>query len=135
MAKPIGYWLKEVDRLIEESFGRLLAEENLTRRHWQVLNTVAGGPLRVGELEAALAPFGPIGPVVEELMAWGWLRPAGDDDVALSTEGATAHAAVTGRVLANRRALTDGITAEEYASVVNLLERMAGNLRCATTGS
>jgi DNA-binding MarR family transcriptional regulator len=133
--RPIGYWLKEVDRLVEVSFERLLAEEGLTRRHWQVLNTIAGGPLRSDAVDAALAPFQPtVAPVVEELVARGWVRRAGDV-VELTVEGSAAHAAVSERVMVGRRPLTEGISAEEYASVVSLLERMANNLRESITGS
>lgn len=39
--KPIGWWLKEVDRLLEASFDQLLAADNLTRRQWQALNAAA----------------------------------------------------------------------------------------------
>jgi DNA-binding MarR family transcriptional regulator len=140
MRQPIGYWLKEIDRLIEESFGQLLAEEDLTRRHWQVLNTVAAGLTRPAELDAALEPFlsaaaPSVAPVLDDLVARGWMERAGDGTVGLTSVGERAHAAVRERVVANRRTLTEGITAEEYANVVNLLERMAGNLRVATTGS
>jgi hypothetical protein len=38
--RPIGYWLKHLDRLIEDTFERTLSMEGLTRRHWQVLNTL-----------------------------------------------------------------------------------------------
>lgn len=135
MTPPIGYWVKEIDRLIEESFARLLAEEELTRRHWQVLNTVAAGPVPASEVDAALAPFGDtVAPVADELAARGWLARAGEL-LELTANGRAAHAAVSERVMASRRALTEGITAEEYASAVAVLERMATNLRVATTGS
>ena len=40
--KPIGWWLKEVDRLLELSFEQVLAADGLTRRQWQALNAAAG---------------------------------------------------------------------------------------------
>jgi hypothetical protein len=42
--RPIGYWLKRLDRAIEDGFDRDLASWSLTRRHWQILNTLSGGP-------------------------------------------------------------------------------------------
>src|SRR5689334_1635809 len=106
MFRPIGYWLKEVDRLIEESFGRLLAEERLTRRHWQALNTIAEGPVRVMDVDAALVPFEPtVAPVVDELVARGWVARTGET-VNLTAEGRAAHATVSERVVASRKALT-----------------------------
>ena len=56
-ARPIGYWLKHLDRLIDDSFSRALAADELTRRHWQVLNTAARGPASPAELTQALEPF------------------------------------------------------------------------------
>src|SRR5215813_2415405 len=55
--RPIGYWLKHLDRLIEDTFSRALAEQGLTRRHWQVLNTLAREPAGPAELTKALDPF------------------------------------------------------------------------------
>jgi hypothetical protein len=37
-----------------------LEAESLTRRHWQVLNTIAHGARTPEDLDAALAPFGSI---------------------------------------------------------------------------
>jgi DNA-binding MarR family transcriptional regulator len=131
--RPIGYWLKEIDRLIEEDFGRLLAGEQLTRRHWQVLNTVAARPVGQTELDEKLAPFvsddqPSTAPVVADLAARGWLATTADGSFALTADGVAAHTSLHDKVTANRIRLTQGITADEYAAVVDLLERMAANL-------
>lgn len=129
--RPIGYWLKELDRLLEEDFGRLLAAEGIGRRHWQVLNTVAAGPVSLAEVEAALAPFrSGAGPsvVVGELRARGWVRQDGAGAVELTAEGVAAHAELGERVRANRLRVTEGISAQEYRTTVDVLERMAANL-------
>ena len=41
--KPIGYWLKELDQLIEGTLDRALADEGVTRRDWQLLNALEPG--------------------------------------------------------------------------------------------
>jgi hypothetical protein len=38
--RPIGYWLKHLDGLIEAAFSRTLAGQGVTRRHWQALKTL-----------------------------------------------------------------------------------------------
>ena len=127
--RPIWYWIKEVDRLIEESFGRLLAEEGLTRRHWQVLNTLAAGTTSQDGLDQALAPFldgAGSATVVADLEARDWVRR--EDGIGLTATGSRAHTMLRERVGADRRRVTEGITAEEYASVIGVLERMAANL-------
>jgi DNA-binding MarR family transcriptional regulator len=129
--KPIGYWFKEIDRRLERSFEVLLAGEDLTRRHWQVLNTLAGGPRTAAELDEAVSPFldvehPTVAPVADELTRRGWATRG--DRIALTDAGRSAHATVSERVRENRARLTDGISAEEYLAVVDVLERMATNL-------
>ena len=126
--RPIGYWLKEVDRLLEDDFSQQLASERLTRRHWQVLNTLAAGAASQAEIDGALEPFlTPHEPstaaVVADLADRGWV--AGHT---LTAAGRAAHDAISDRVRANRRRLTEGVSAEEYATAVAVLERMADNL-------
>lgn len=133
MTKPIGYWLKEVDRLIELDFRRVLATERLTRRHWQVLNVISIGRRSLAEVDEVLAPFlgaeqPTAAPVVDDLIARGWVSRSDSGPLSLTAAGTSAHAELTERVEANRMRLTEGITAEEYRAVVATLERMATNL-------
>jgi hypothetical protein len=55
--RPIGYWVKELDRLLEEAFTRALASDHCNRRHWQLLNVLEGGPATEAGLRSAVAPF------------------------------------------------------------------------------
>jgi len=131
--RPIGFWLKLVDRLIDERFDALLGQAGLTRRHWQVLNELENGPATLRRLDAALAPFldaeePTTRPVLEDLSARGWVTWADQDRVALTEAGAAAHADLLAKVSANRRQAAAGISAEEYGATVDVLRRMAGNL-------
>ncbi len=72
--RPIGFWLKLVDRLIDDSFDATLGQAVLTRRHWQVLAMLRNGPATLQQLDAETAPF--LGscerttrPVVDDLWA------------------------------------------------------------------
>ena len=98
--KPIGWWIKEVDRLLELSFERVLAADGVSRRQWQALNAARGEE----PIEVALAPFlagdpAELAAVTEPLTARGWL----DDATRLTPAGATALAALTEKVQAERR--------------------------------
>ena len=130
--RPIGYWLKRVDHLIESTFEHALAAEGLTRRHWQVLNTVAGGPVSRSELDSALAPFLVDDPTVAErvlgdLVVRGWIS-ASEAALALTDAGRSGHAVVSESTQKVRRAILTAISDEEYARTVDILERMARNL-------
>lgn len=131
--RPIGYWLKYLDRLIEEAFERALAAEGLTRRHWQFLNTVHEAPRTQDGVDAALAPFvdddpAPLRSIGDELAERGWLVTEGDGTLRLTGLGVEAHNAVERKVADNRRQLVDGITDQEYEATMDTLSRMAANL-------
>lgn len=77
--RPIGYWLKHLDGLIDENFERTLAGEGVTRRQWQALNTLHKRPSTQAEIAEALKPFlvddpGADRRVIDELIVRGWVR-------------------------------------------------------------
>jgi hypothetical protein len=132
--KPIGWWLKEMDQLLEASFERVLGADGLTRRQWQALNAAAGPePIAV-----ALAPFlaeaaeagagagaeGELSAAVDPLTARGWLQ-----DERLTAAGQAALDGLKTKVHAQRERVTAGITQEEYAATIAVLRTMADNLK------
>ncbi|WP_327008670.1 hypothetical protein OHA72_16315 [Dactylosporangium sp. NBC_01737] len=116
--RPIGYWLRELDRRIEDAFVSTLGARGLARRHWQVLN--------------GLGPHDPFwGPgerpheeVAADLAARGWTTPDG----ALTPVGEQARAAIAADVAVVRRRAAEGIPDEDYLTTVRTLAHMAGNL-------
>jgi len=132
--RPIGWWLKQLDRLIEERFERTLHDRGLRRRHWQVLDILAAGPTPAGRVAEALAPFAgagePVPGVVEDLVARGWVTPR-PDGLQLTEAGRRGHAEVSEQVAETRRLVAYGISAGDYQQVVATLRRMVGNLEAA----
>ncbi len=132
--RPIGFWLKLVDRLIDDSFDATLGQAGLMRRHWQVLTMLRDGPATLQQIDTEAAPFlGPsertTRPVVDDLCARGWAVSAARRDLVRLTEGGeAAHTGLLARVSGNRRRLTQDITAGEYHATVGVLRRMAINL-------
>ncbi|MEU0796559.1 MarR family transcriptional regulator [Amycolatopsis sp. NPDC005961] len=126
--KPLGWWLRHVHELLESSMARALDAESLSRRHWQVLNTIALGARTPEEVDAALAPFvaadGPMAAKVADLRARGWVT----EDGGLTEAGREAHARVEERVEAFRTTVTRGISGDDYRTTVRTLERCAANL-------
>jgi DNA-binding MarR family transcriptional regulator len=132
--KPIGYWLKALDRLLEETLDRALADVAVTRRDWQVLNALDASPADRDAVVDQLRPFwgvesGDPDAVLEGLMTRGWALRDATDRYALSPEGEAARADLLERVNALRAAIADGITPEHYNTTVDTLSRMAENLR------
>jgi len=137
--KPIGYWLKELDRLIEQNFDHALAGEDVTRREWQVLNVLSVAPTSSADLTDALRPFFGTGAgasasesapeeVLDRLTRRGWALRDAETRYALSPEGEAARSALLERVQALRGAIADGVTPEAYNTTIDTLQRMATNL-------
>lgn len=128
---PIGFWLKHLDRLIENDFDRALTSESLGRRQWQVLNSLHNEPGTVLQLDQRLAPFleedePTVAPAVEDLRQRGWV--SGLVSIELTPEGHLAHDELLGRVQQTRSRLCEGVSDQEYRDTVNVLERMSANL-------
>jgi hypothetical protein len=130
--RPVGWWVKRLDELLERGLDDVVAAEELTRRHWQVLDSLAAHPAPRADLAAALASFAApeqVDAVLADLAARGWL--AGEATVSLTAEGRTARERVAAAVGAFRRRVAEGLTAEEYAQVVQGLARMVANIERA----
>lgn len=131
--RPIGFWLKLVDRLIDEQFASTLEEHGVTRRQWQLLNVLSREPATVEQLDAAVAPFlssDDNESSVEHLTelidsAWVDATPTGYE---LTERGAAAIARLEVVVAEQRTRSTEGVTEEEYLTTVSVLERVARNL-------
>jgi len=126
--RPIGYWVKLLDRRIERSFEATLAAEGLQRRHWQALNVVSGGPVTRARIDEELAPFvADAGQFVRELVERGWVAEV-DGAYHLTEAGRSAFDRLLHVVRASRTRITDGLTEEQYLATVDALERMCANL-------
>jgi len=130
MQKPIGHWLKTLDRLIDENFDRALAAEGVQRRHWQILNIVKTSPATNSTIAAALAPFWTEGAItLDEVLAdmtrRGWIT--GHEPRQLTAAGEAALDAIRERT-SLREKIMAGLTAEQYTQTVAILEQMAANL-------
>ncbi|MCU1440526.1 MAG: transcriptional regulator [Rhodoglobus sp.] len=135
--RPIGFWLKLVDRLIDEQFAATLDEHGVTRRQWQLLNVLARENATVEQLDAAVAPFlsaatddSPAESSAEhltELIDSAWVA-ATADGYELTERGRTAFEKLEEVVAQQRTLMAEGVSPDEYQQTVGVLERMARNL-------
>ncbi|MFE5587602.1 MarR family winged helix-turn-helix transcriptional regulator [Kitasatospora sp. NPDC056531] len=134
--RPLGYWLRHIDGAIEQRMARLFAADALRRRDWQVLNTVACGPLTVAEVDETMAAFRTadeptVRPYLDGLATRGWVR-IDPDAVALTDEGRAAHQRISAQAAALRKQLTACVTPEEFTTLTTLLQRLAAHLDTLT---
>ncbi len=134
--RPIGYWLKKLDRLIDQQFERQLEEAGLSRRQWQLLNLLEDGPRSTPELQSELEPFlqddpDDLSDALSGLVTRGW-ADSQENVVTLTGTGRAQFGLVKAKVAELRQALTAGISADEYQATIDVLARMAANLEPGT---
>ena len=132
--RPIGFWLKLVDQLVDDQFGTSFEEHGVTRRQWQMMNLLTDGPATEKQLTDALKPFFPTveGSItsvelIEELHESGWVSLT-DGQYQLTDLGRRSLENLRSAVERIREQLTENVSAEEYATLVSVLQRMATNL-------
>jgi len=135
--RPIGFWLKLVDRMIDERFASTLEEHGVTRRQWQLLSVLSVGGASVEQLDAAVAPFLQAAGAdsaaessvdhLSELIESGWVT-ATAPGYEITERGLTAYERLAAVVQANREIATEGIPQPEYDAMVATLERIARNM-------
>lgn len=131
--RPIGYWLKHLDSLLEAAFDRALAGHGVDRRQWQTLNLLDDAPRTEAGLAEALLPFlgadaRPLGEVIDALEGRGWIARDDSGRYALTERGRAARGALAQGVASVRTHLAEGITEDEYQATIDVLARMARNL-------
>lgn len=131
--RPIGFWLRLVDGLINEQFSKTLDEHGVTRIQWQLLNVLAGGGATVAALDTAVRPFlvadGDSSSIdhLTELIESGWVD-ATTTGYELTERGHAARDRLSNVVAGQRTDMAVGLTEEEYLTSVRTLERIARNL-------
>lgn len=141
--RPLGFWLRLLDQLIEDQFAATVEEHGLTRRQWQVLNVLREGPATLQELDDSVRPFLDAAPEggkpegegiaesaveqLDELIESGWVTRV-EGSYRLTDSGSTAFERVREVVTSTRERVADGVSPEEYDRTLDVLERMARNL-------
>ncbi len=132
---PIGYWLKHVDEVITEHVDRVLNDNGFTRLRWQALNTIyEEGAVGRLSLDAAMSTFvdsGELNEIVSEFVQEGWVieHDSGDTTELTLTGAGKSERGTIFKLQSNvRRQAMQGITEQEYITVIDVLQRMAKNL-------
>lgn len=138
--RPLGYWLRAIERPLREHLREAFAAFGVTRREWRVLTTLHAAPSSLDEVREALPPHRHRGPqrplhprhrsleqVLDGFVARGWAA-LDEGRYALTPEGSRIHDAILANVERVRARVTDGIADEDYATTMATLERVAANV-------
>ncbi len=113
--RPLGFWLKTVDRLLSAEFAQAFEAEGVGRRDWRLLNAVDG----------AVAPRRPLhAHKLRRLIERGWVTADGDE-YALTDEGRAAKERLGVIVDGIRSRLSEAVPAEDLETTLATLEAIA----------
>lgn len=129
--RPIGFWIKAADRLLDDAIDALHARADFTRRRWQVLNAVARqGPCAPERIVEALHPMLCPDEITSELKVLADMRMVeiSADRTTLTETGRGRLEALVRRQDGLRRRAVEGIDAEAYATTLSTLARIVANL-------
>jgi hypothetical protein len=121
--RPIGYWLRVIDRRLDDRMRELFAAEGITRRDWRRLNLIGGGIADHRMSERLASRPERVDPLIER----GWVT--GEPGAWTLTEaGETARATLLERVSALRVEVAGAVSPEDFATTLASLEAIARTL-------
>lgn len=123
--RPLGYWLRLVDRLISREFAAAFEGEDATRRDWMLLNALSGAVDAPG-LSERLARKG--GKRLRRLESLGWAEERGDGTWVLTDAGREARERLGEAVGGIRSRVAGAVSPDDYATTVASLEAIAREL-------
>lgn len=117
-ARPFGFWVTAVDRLLRAEFATVFEDEGVTRRDWRMLNVVddtgaSDRPLR--------------GRKLHRLIELGWVERTADG-WSLTETGRLAKDRLGVSVQEIRDRIAGAVTPEEFATMSAALEKIAREL-------
>lgn len=131
LARPLGWWLKEADARIDETFDRALGHFGLDRRRWQILASVARGPMARTEVAAALSRFDDdveIAEIIADLRQRGMVHGDGDDPLELTDRGTHTHQQAAQQIDVVRTRVGAALGDDGYRQLVALLAQLVDGL-------
>lgn len=122
-ARPIGYWLRAIDRRLDDRMRELFTAEGLTRRDWRRLNLIGGTVVDARMTERLAARPERVAPLVER----GWVT--GEPGAWTLTEaGEAARETLLERVATLRGEVAGAVNPEDFATTLASLEAIARTL-------
>jgi DNA-binding MarR family transcriptional regulator len=135
--QPIGYWLKQADNLLTEQINSGQAANRVSRFDWQVLNLLnelgRAGRKRLFETMRTFVDEPDFEEILTGLIERGWVEhseasQSGMEEFQLAEAGRRQHAVILATQKEVRERAMQGISEEEYATVIRVLQRIVKNL-------
>jgi DNA-binding MarR family transcriptional regulator len=127
---PIGYWLKQADNLLTERINAIQAANGINRTEWQVINLLSAGERAPGQLCEKLQPFtgkDNLHGLLGELVAKEIIE-VNNGNYLLTSKGREVYDACFKQQQEFRMKTMEGISAEDYATTLETLQKIVTNL-------
>lgn len=134
---PIGYWLKQADNLLTEQIDKAQAIHGVSRSDWQVLNVLkeigSASRERIFETMHTFLDASNFNNIITHLIERGWIEQrkvttTDMEEFQLTREGQRQHEVIFATQKEVRQRAMEGISQEEYATVIRVLQRIVRNL-------
>lgn len=131
---PIGYWLKKADEVLTAYINKAQEIHGLVCTEWQILNFLyensSATNAQVAEVLRPFADADTIEAAVDRLVQRGLIERKGEgtSELALTEQGLQVHASALQTQRKVRQQAMRGISDEEYATAVRVLQQIVVNL-------
>lgn len=127
--RPLGYWVKTLDRLIDEQFERAAESTGLSPGEWRVLNRLSIGAEQTATVEESLSALSDrdrsVAETLEALVASGLVEQQAEEH-RLSNDGYVRADQVEQAAMERiREQLGGDLDGEQYDALLARLEQMA----------
>jgi DNA-binding MarR family transcriptional regulator len=130
---PIGYWLKLADKVLTEQINQTQAVHGVSRTEWQILNLLKenGRATKesIFEILRTFVDASEFQKIINRLVARGWIdAEVGSGELKLTEPGQRQHERIFTTQKEVRQRAMQGISQDEYATTIHVLQQMIENL-------
>ncbi len=128
---PIGYYLKNADRLLTEGINHIHQEMGITRTDWQILNSIhENDKIDLDKIAELLKAFADKETIENSLTALAKRQLISDNQLlSLTEEGKKLFETCLQKQKAFRQKSMEGLTQEQYEQTISFLEKLIDNLK------
>lgn len=128
---PIGYYLKNADRLLTEGINHIHQEMGITRTDWQILNSIhENDKIDLDKIAELLKAFADKETIIKAVKAMAKRQLITDNQfLSLTEEGKKLYVTCLQKQKAFRQKSMEGLTQEQYEQTISFLEKLIDNLK------
>lgn len=128
---PIGYWLKQADELLTKRIDDIQSSFGITRKDWQILNTISENNLiPKSNLMDLMSPFADAKSVNDILLKLRVkdLIEEQDEKLALTAKGKQLHLTCLHEQKRFRQTAMTGVSEQDYEVTISTLQKIVANI-------